>query len=192
MKRILIIGLTTSIVSVAMPAGAQAACGTACLRGKVSSLTREVKSLTTRVGSLSSTVSGLTTTVTGLGGTVGTLNTTVTGLGNVFTALHGQEVTDEGTISTLQSYDSTLATCLAEAPVTEYGDPSGTFGYEYDNGSATLDTTALDGTASGDPVSAWILYDQCNTTPTAQIRRGDLARAGGALAPSFWLTPFAR
>jgi hypothetical protein len=62
-----------------------------------------------------------------------------------------------------------IAGCLAEVPVTAYGDPNGSFGYAYDKGggAATNDTTALDFTASGGSVSAWLLGDSCNSATTA-------------------------
>lgn len=74
-----------------------------------------------------------------------------------------------------------VATCFAEHPVTLYGDPSGTFGYVFDQGNGlTFDTTALDATQTGDSVSAWLLYDQCNTAVTANHARA--ADVGGLSA----------
>ena len=182
MRRILIIG--TAMTMLAVPAGAQASCGTVCLKNKVNTLTREVNSLTGQIGTLNSEVNSLTTTV-------GSLNTLVTTAGTNITSIHNAQVTDEGNISKLQTFETAYNTCLAEAPITRYQ------GYVYDadgngNSAGYVDTTALDATASGDSVSAWVMYDQCNTEPTAQIVRGNLARSTGQLAPSFLLPPFAR
>jgi hypothetical protein len=64
-----------------------------------------------------------------------------------------------------------LQNCLAEAPLTDYGDPSGSFGYLFDNdgtgGDDPFFTSALDITSTGDTVNAWFLFDSCNTATTA-------------------------
>jgi hypothetical protein len=58
--------------------------------------------------------------------------------------------------------------CFGEAPLTQYGDPAQTFGYQFDNGTDPIfGTTALDVTTSGDPVDAWALFDVCNTQSVA-------------------------
>jgi hypothetical protein len=182
MKRIIILGVATTVLGIAAPS-AQAACGTSCLRTKVSTLNREVTSLTTSVNSL----------VTQLN----SMNVTLTNVANNVTNLHDQQVTDEGTLDALNGGFGNLVDCLGEYPVTDYGDPDGTFGYVYDSGSGGLefDTTALDVTNSGDTVGAWTLFDECNTATTASIARSArLARVRGhqAIAPSFLLTPLAR
>ena len=42
-------------------------------------------------------------------------------------------------------------------PISEYGDANSTFGYQYSNdGNSLFFTTALDVTAKGDKVGAWI------------------------------------
>ena len=181
MRRILILGTAAAILGVAAPA-AQASCGTACLRTKANTLSREVKSLTT-------TVQGLTNTVNTLSGTVNTLSGTVNSLSSNVTAYHNAQVSDEATLTKLTSAFG----CFGEYPVTEYGDPDGTFGYLYFAGSgADFSTTALDVTSSGDAVGAWTLFDQCNTAQTSGLARSHLARSGDAIAPSFLLDPFAR
>ena len=57
-----------------------------------------------------------------------------------------------------------LLRCEQVAPVTQYGDPFGSFGYLFDNndGSGPFFTSALDITTSGDPVSAWVIVDVCH------------------------------
>jgi hypothetical protein len=67
---------------------------------------------------------------------------------------------------------SSLENCLGEAPLTQYGDPAGTFGYMFDNdaigsGGDPFETTALDITESGDQIDGWALFDFCNTTSVA-------------------------
>jgi len=94
-------------------------------------------------------------------------------------------------------YVSSLQGCLSEAPITRYGDgTSGTYGYVYNpgNNQPTFDTTALDGTASGQQVSVWAMFDHCNTQTTAPARDASTRRAMaepspfGPIAPSFLLT----
>jgi hypothetical protein len=85
--------------------------------------------------------------------------------------LSGQVGSIGSQASSTASTVSILTNCMSETPITQYGDGlNNTFGYVWDtSGTQTSlsDTTALDATAAGDPVSAWMLYDQCNTTPTA-------------------------
>jgi hypothetical protein len=54
--------------------------------------------------------------------------------------------------------------CEAVAPVTDYGDPNGSFGYVFDNndGAGPFFTSALDLTFPGDPVDAFMLVDVCH------------------------------
>jgi len=72
-----------------------------------------------------------------------------------------------------------LLGCLAEAPLTQYGDPPGA-GYVFDDGMATFNTTALDLTEHGDQIGGWALFDACNpqTVATAASRS-----PAGAVAP---------
>lgn len=91
-----------------------------------------------------------------------------------------------------------LSTCLYEAPITLYGDPSGTpsTGYEFSNdgaGGTNFLTQALSATPSGGEVSAWVLIDECNTATTASISRAASTRpisgARGPIAPIAPLLP---
>lgn len=88
----------------------------------------------------------------------------------------------------------TLTGCLAEAPITRYGDPAGSFGYVFNpgGGQPTFNTTALDGTPSGGTVSVWALVDKCNKQTTAARDMSSGARRSGvmfgAIAPEFLLT----
>ena len=75
-----------------------------------------------------------------------------------------------------------LINCLGEGPLTQYGDPGGTFGYMFDNdaigsGANPFLTTGLDITATGDPVDGWALFDLCNnaTIASASAARSSIA-----------------
>jgi hypothetical protein len=60
-------------------------------------------------------------------------------------------------------------------PLSQYGDPAGSAGYEFNDGTnPTFFTTALDVTAEGDTVGAWFIVDACEaaTTPRASLPRG--------------------
>jgi hypothetical protein len=41
-------------------------------------------------------------------------------------------------------------------PINDYGDPAGTFGYQYFNGTTTIDTTAIDVDPQPSNTTAWI------------------------------------
>jgi outer membrane murein-binding lipoprotein Lpp len=108
-------------------------------------------------------------------------------------SLQGQVVRLERTVSSIGSYTAKLENCIHEAPVTDYGDGStGTFGYVYDTGGGNyFDTTALDETAVGDPVSGWVLLDGCNSQTVGTSRAGALATAG-SLGRDAFLHSFSR
>jgi len=60
-----------------------------------------------------------------------------------------------------------LLNCEAIVPLTQYGDPAGTAGYEFNNGTdPTFFTTGLDVTATGDTVGSWFVIDTCETATT--------------------------
>jgi hypothetical protein len=66
-----------------------------------------------------------------------------------------------------QALDNLIG-CLAEAPLTQYGDPPDD-GYVFDQGMTTFNTTALDLTESGDPIGGWALFDACNPQTVANV-----------------------
>jgi len=74
-----------------------------------------------------------------------------------------------------------IARCLVAAgtfPVSQYGDPSGTFGYSFSNdGFTNFYTTGLDVTGSGDTVGAYIqtVAPGCTTGGGGLRRNGTLA-----------------
>ena len=90
-----------------------------------------------------------------------------------------------------------LHSCFAEAPLTDYGDASGSFGYVFDNDGSGGDdpffTSALDITSTDDVVTAWFLFDSCNTatSPGAAAAKSSIAplAAVGALGPPQARTP---
>ena len=90
------------------------------------------------------------------------LSKTVTQQGQVINGLAAQN-----------AQTKTIFECLFEAPVTQYGDSGGAFGYLFDTGTETVDTTALDITEKGDPIDAWFIFNACETQTT-------LALSGGA------------
>jgi hypothetical protein len=68
-----------------------------------------------------------------------------------------------------------LFACEEIVPLSQYGDPAGTFGYEFNDGAnPTFFTSAVDVTAEGDTVGAWFVVDACEpaTTPRASLPRG--------------------
>jgi hypothetical protein len=108
-------------------------------------------------------------------------------------SLRSQVRTLQREVKSLQSavkadtkYVDALKACVAEAPLTDYGDSAGTFGYVYDLGGGNyIDTTALDQTAAGDDVSFWLLGDACNSQVTASATTASIrsSAARGAFAP---------
>jgi hypothetical protein len=72
------------------------------------------------------------------------------------------------TINTDTKALKALVGCLGEVPLTQYGDPSSKFGFEYNSTGSTTTSptfrTALDATASGTKVEVWMLFDGCNTS----------------------------
>lgn len=87
-----------------------------------------------------------------------------------------------------------LVGCLQEYPVGIFGDRDGSQGYTYFDGTMTFNTTALDASLSGDPVSAWFFGDKCNRTKTAAARISSRVSAVlGPVAPqASWPPPQAR
>ena len=147
---------------------AEAKCNNTCLGHKVTSLQHKVNQLTGELKALSGTLNRLTGTVSGQGTTLNGLSGKVSGQATALNSLSG----------TVATQGKKLA-CFTDVPITQYGDPSGTFGYSFTSDGVTFfNTTALDVTAPGDTVSAWALVDSCNTTTTATAAvRGILGSA---------------
>lgn len=139
-------------VTLLLAGSADAKCNSTCLGRKITSLQHTVKQLTGEVNALS--------------GTLNSLSGTVSGQGTTLTSLSGKVNSLSGTVST----QGTKLACFTDTPVTQYGDPGGTFGYLFTNDGISadaVDATALDVTVPGDAVDAWAVMDSCNTTPTA-------------------------
>lgn len=163
-----------------LASSAQARCNTSCLNHKIAALQTQVKRLTHTVNAENTALTTLSGRLTSLSGTVVGQGSSLNSLSVSLNSLSGEESSLSATVRTLSgtvtTQGQTLA-CIGELPVTQYGDPAGTFGYSFTADGMTFNTTALDGTASGDPVSAWMVVDSCNTTPTAS------AAARGILGP---------
>jgi hypothetical protein len=87
-------------------------------------------------------------------------------------AISGQGSAINAQAQAIKQVNSTLD-CLFEAPLTEYGEPEGPFGYlfQFENEAEELEsfpTTALDVTYEGDFVNGWALFNGCNTTEIAE------------------------
>ena len=90
------------------------------------------------------------------------------------TRLHRVQVAQGVKLANLSRTLGGVLGCLAEGPITSYGDPSGTFGYAFDNndGLGPFLTSGIDWTTSGDPVDGWALFDICNGSTTARSGHG--------------------
>jgi TolA-binding protein len=172
MKKLLVASLATLVLTSAFSASAAAKCDVTCLGHRV-------KALATALTKAQKTIATQSQAIT-------TLNQKVAAQEQKITS-QGQSISSQGSAinaqaQTINQVDSTLA-CFFEAPLTEYGEPEGPFGYifQYEDEEAeelkTFPTTALDVTYEGDFVSGWALFDGCNTTEIAS------AAARGAIAP---------
>jgi hypothetical protein len=82
----------------------------------------------------------------------------------------------------------TEVTCFGEAPLDQFGDPSGSSGYSFNTGTSQIYTTALDVVPTGGTVGAWVMTDTCNRSK-ANIRHARLSR--GSLASAVRPIPWA-
>lgn len=72
----------------------------------------------------------------------------------------------------LNNHQALLA-CEAIVPLAQFGDPAGSFGYEFNEGAGTFFTSALDATAEDDPAAVWFVVDDCVEGTTARpLARG--------------------
>jgi hypothetical protein len=127
--------------------------------------------------------------VTALRNQVNGLRSQLSGLSSALVAADARIASDETTINDDNQQLQTLFGCLAEAPLTQYGDPLGTFGYVFNpgGGGSAFNTTALDVTISGGAVGGWALFDGCNTAKTAAPVAGS-----GRMAPALPLSSLQR
>ena len=100
--------------------------------------------------------------------------TTMSCVNSHLNAVHTAQVSQNTRISTLQTKVNALESalnCLAEAPVTQYGDPAGSFGYWYTSSGLVDDgfpTSGMDFTTEGDPVSVFMIVDGCAAKSAAK------------------------
>ncbi len=157
MKKLLSASLTALVLCLAFSAGAEAKCNLTCLNHRVNSLSTALTKAQKKIATQGKTIADLSQKV----------------------SAQGQTVSGQG--SAINKVNSALD-CLFEAPLTEYGEPEGPFGYifqyEDEEELQTIPTTALDVTYPEDFVSGWALFDGCNTSEIAS------AASRRAVAPS--------
>lgn len=170
MKKLLVVSVASLVLVLAFSGSAEAKCKLGCLSGKIKGLGRSLAKAEQTVAALSQTV-----------------------------AQQGQTIAAQSTVinEQTQAFKQVRATfsCLADVPVTEFGDPLGEFGYvfRFENEAKAeeeVETSALDVPFQGEEVDAWFVIDRCNTAETAS------AQAAGALSaladPHSLLQPLAR
>lgn len=87
-------------------------------------------------------------------------------MNNLHARLKGQARLNRVQNRRLNNHQAIL-NCEAIIPLTQYGDPEGTFGYQFNDGvNPIFSTSALDVTADGDTVGAWFVIDTCETSTT--------------------------
>lgn len=147
MKKLLATSIAALVLPLVFTAGAEAQCNVSCLSHRVNALdTALIKA-----------------------------QRKITAQGKAINELSQQVSSQNQVISGQQSAIKTAASaiaCMVEAPLTDYGEPEGPFGYifQFENQAEeleTIPTTALDVTYVGDPVGGWALFDHCNTSKVA-------------------------
>jgi uncharacterized coiled-coil protein SlyX len=147
MKKLLAASLTALALTLAFSAGAEAKCNLTCLNHRVNSLSTALIKAQKKIAAQGQTIAGLGQ------------------------QLGAQDLAISSQQSAVKKATSAIA-CMFEAPLTDYGQPEGPFGYifQFENKAKeleTIPTTALDVTYPGDFVSGWALFDGCNTSETA-------------------------
>jgi hypothetical protein len=176
MKKLLVASLAALALALVFSSGAEAKCNVTCLGHRVNALT-------TALIKAQKTIATQGKTITALSGKVAAQEQKVTGQGQAISSQGGAINAQNQAIGKV----STVLGCLFEAPLTQYGEPEGPFGYlfqiEEEGTLESFPTTGLDVTYPEDFVGGWALFDGCNTaeTPTAAAR--------GAVAPAASLHP---
>lgn len=154
MKKALMVSVALLVLVLAFAGSADARCGVGCLNHKVKKLTTSLKQAEQAITAQNEVISQQSQAIT---------------------------AANAGQAKTAKEMHS-LVDCLAEVPLTQYGQPDGPLGYvvKYEDEGIEKDgvTTALDVTYSGDGVGAWALIDSCNTTDAVS------ASSRTALAPT--------
>lgn len=158
MKKLFSVSLVALALALAFSAGAEAKCNVTCLNHRVNSLSTALIKAQKKIAAQDQTIAGLSQQV----------------------SAQNQAISGQG--DAVKKVNSAL-NCLFEAPLTEYGEPEGPFGYifQYEDEEEelqTFPTTALDVTYPEDFVSGWALFDGCNTSEFA------LGASSRAIAPS--------
>ncbi|MFL5900647.1 MAG: hypothetical protein ACJ75S_05555 [Solirubrobacterales bacterium] len=158
MKKLLWASLAALVLALVLSTGAEARCNVTCLNHRVNALGTALIKAQKKIATQGQTIADLSQQVS------------------------AQTQTISGQGSAIKKVSSALA-CLFEAPLTEYGEPEGPFGYifQYEDEEKKLETfptTALDVTYPEDFVSGWALFDGCNTSEFATTA------SSRAIAPS--------
>ena len=170
MKKLLVASLAALSLILVFSPGAEAKCNVSCLGHRVNGLTTALIKAQKTIAAQGKTISALSGKVAAQEQKIAAQSQAISSQGGVINA-QGQAI---GRVNS--SLD-----CLFEAPLTEYGEPEGPFGYlfqfEEEGTTETFPTTALDVTYPGDFVGGWALFDGCNSAETAS------AATHGAVAP---------
>lgn len=170
MKKLLVASLAALVLTLVFSSGAEAKCSVTCLNNKV-------KGLAGALIKAQKTIAAQGQAITELSRKAAAQEQKVAGQSQAITAQGGAI---NAQAQAIKQVGSTLG-CLFEAPLTEYGEPEGPFGYifefEKEGTRETIPTTALDLTYPEDGVGGWALFDGCNTTEIAS------AASPSAIAP---------
>jgi uncharacterized coiled-coil protein SlyX len=172
MKKLLVASLAALVLVLAFSASAEAKCNVTCLGHRVKALATALTKAQKTIATQGQAIASLTQKVSAQ---------------EQKTTAQGQAISSQGNAinaqaQSIKQVNSALG-CLFEAPLTEYGEPEGPFGYifQYEDEETetlkTFPTTALDVTTEGDFVGGWALFDGCNTTEIAS------AASRSAIAP---------
>jgi len=167
MKKLLAASLAALVFVLAFSAGAEAKCDVTCLGHRVKALATALTKAQKTIATQSQAITTLNQKVAAQEQKVNTQSQ----------AISGQAGTISAQSQAIKQASSILG-CLFDAPITEYGDPEGSQGFIYDTGTETFDTSALNLTFEGDPVTFWTVFDACNTAETASVQA-----SSGALPP---------
>lgn len=174
MKKLLVASLAALSLAFVFSSGAEAKCNVTCLGHRMNGLTTALIKAQKTIAAQGKTITELSAKVAAQEQKVASQSQAISSQGGTINA-QGQAI---GKVNT------TLG-CLFEAPLTQYGEPEGPFGYlfQFENEDEELEnlpTTALDVTYPEDFVSGWALFDGCNTaeTPSTAARSAVAPTAG--------------
>lgn len=171
MKKLLVASLAALVLALVFSSGAEAKCNVTCLGHRVNGLTTALIKAQRTIAAQGKTISALSSKVAAQEQKVSGQSQAISSQGG---AINAQAQTIKQVTSSLD--------CLFEAPLTQYGEPEGPFGYifQFENEAEELEafpTTGLDVTYQEDFVSGWALFDGCNQAEVASVS------SRGAIAP---------